>query len=99
VKVIYYVIVGAPLVATVAFALAEIAAPVAFIRWRQRVTAEDAGVKASLRDWFDNRLGTGGAAPWQDPVVVRRVRLFGTGLLTVALITGYVFLILLPRSL
>lgn len=96
---IYYVVVGIPLVIGSAFALAEIAAPAAFMRWRRRVTAKDVGVKATLRDWFDERLGQVGSTPWEDAGAVRRVRLVGAGLLIIIVLAGFVFLVLVPRSL
>jgi hypothetical protein len=90
----YYGLVGLPCALGVVIALAEIVAPEMVIQLRRRLTRNDQGHKAALRDWFDDWLETGDGG---DPSVAhRRVRWFGLGLLTVMFAEGYVFLVLIP---
>jgi hypothetical protein len=94
----YYVVVGAPVLAALGVALAEISAPAAFIRWRSKVTSGGGPLRSSVRDAFDKFTFVDGGVPWQNPANLRRVRLIGIVLLIITMTMGYVFLVLVPQS-
>ena len=72
--------------------LIEIIAPRTAIRLRTRLTARDSGLKAQLRDAFDETFHTES----DDPRAVRNVRWIGTFLVPASLLVGWVWLQVRP---
>jgi hypothetical protein len=65
------------------FAVAEIATPARFIKWRARMVEGGPEPARRVGAAFDKVLSTNGSEPWRRPQVLRRVRLLGSALLLV----------------
>jgi hypothetical protein len=94
----YYAAVLVPTCVGLAFALAEMFSPRWFLRRRAEVLAKRGKFSAEVARGTERALGLRDSEPWDDPISVRRLRVFGLILFIVIAMEAVVFLWLVPRA-